>query len=58
MASGQSISKDELSQLRDDLKVWEKEFAAANEGRKATRDDIKAAPAIGIVHSDLLSGRY
>lgn len=28
--------------LRQDLKVWEKNFAAQNEGRKAGRDDIKA----------------
>jgi uncharacterized small protein (DUF1192 family) len=28
--------------LRSDLKVWEKKFAAENNGRKAGRDDIKA----------------
>lgn len=28
--------------LRQDLKVWEKSFAAQNEGRKAGREDIKA----------------
>jgi hypothetical protein len=28
--------------LRNDLKVWEKKFAAENNGRKAGRDDIKA----------------
>lgn len=28
--------------LRQDLKIWEKTFAAQNEGRKAGRDDIKA----------------
>jgi hypothetical protein len=28
--------------LRNDLKVWEKKFAAQNNGRKAGRDDIKA----------------
>jgi len=28
--------------LRQDLKVWEKKFAAQNNGRKAGRDDIKA----------------
>lgn len=27
--------------LRQDLKAWEKQFAAQNEGRKAGRDDIK-----------------
>jgi hypothetical protein len=28
--------------LRHDLKVWEKKFAAENNGQKAGRDDIKA----------------
>jgi hypothetical protein len=28
--------------LRNDLKIWEKSFAAQNNGRKAGRDDIKA----------------
>jgi hypothetical protein len=28
--------------LRNDLKLWEKKFAAQNNGRKAGRDDIKA----------------
>jgi hypothetical protein len=28
--------------LRQDLKVWEKTFAAQNNGQKAGRDDIKA----------------
>jgi hypothetical protein len=28
--------------LRNDLKIWEKKFAAQNDGRKAGRDDIKA----------------
>src|SRR4051812_45687744 len=27
--------------LRNDLKIWEKKFAAQNNGRKAGRDDIK-----------------
>jgi DNA replication regulator SLD2 len=34
--------------LRQELKVWEKEFAAANGGRKAGRDDIKQHPSIGM----------
>ena len=33
--------------LRQELKAWEREFAAANGGRKAERDDIKQHPAIG-----------
>lgn len=28
--------------LRQDLKLWEKQFAAQNGGRRAGRDDIKA----------------
>ena len=34
--------------LRQELKVWEREFAAANGGRKAGRDDIKQHPCIGM----------
>lgn len=34
--------------LRLQLKAWEKSFAAANQGRKAERDDIKRHPEIGI----------
>ncbi|KAH9861625.1 DNA replication regulator sld2 [Plenodomus biglobosus] len=30
------------NELRQDLKAWEKQFAAQNEGRKAGREDIKA----------------
>jgi 26S proteasome regulatory subunit N12 len=40
------MSNDEIEErcnvLRQDLKVWEKKFAAQNNGRKAGRDDIKA----------------
>jgi 26S proteasome regulatory subunit N12 len=28
--------------LRNDLKAWEKQFAAQHNGKKAGRDDIKA----------------
>ncbi|KAF2819784.1 hypothetical protein CC86DRAFT_449813 [Ophiobolus disseminans] len=34
--------EDRCNVLRLDLKVWEKKFAAQNNGRKAGRDDIKA----------------
>jgi len=34
--------------LRQELKIWERSFAAANAGRKAGRDDIKQNPTIGI----------
>jgi hypothetical protein len=33
--------------LRHELKEWEKQYAAANNGRKAGREDIKKDPAIG-----------
>lgn len=33
--------------LRQELKVWERDFAASNGGRKAGRDDIKQHPTIG-----------
>lgn len=32
--------------LRSDLKAWEKQFAAQNNGKKAGREDIKADAAI------------
>lgn len=35
------------SELRVKLKLWEKEFAAANDGKKASREDIKNNPDIG-----------
>jgi hypothetical protein len=34
--------------LRQELKTWEREFAAANNGQKAAREDIKQNPEIGI----------
>jgi DNA replication regulator SLD2 len=34
--------------LRVELKIWEKSFASAHDGRKASRDDIKKIPDIGI----------
>ncbi len=39
--------REQSAKLRLDLKEWEKSFAAANEGRKAGRDDIKQHPTIG-----------
>ncbi|KAF2102317.1 hypothetical protein NA57DRAFT_54233 [Rhizodiscina lignyota] len=38
--------KAQLASLKDELKVWEKNFANANGGRKPTKGDIKADPAI------------
>lgn len=37
----------ELSKLRLELKAWEQAFAAAHQGRKAARHDIKQCPEIG-----------
>lgn len=43
--------QEELSKrsnsLRLELKQWEKEFTSANNGQKASRDDIKKNPEIG-----------
>ncbi|KAL8668093.1 MAG: hypothetical protein Q9202_000071 [Teloschistes flavicans] len=36
----------EIQTLRQELKEWEKSFAAGNEGRKAEREDIKQHPEI------------
>jgi hypothetical protein len=36
------------ARVRAELKEWERAFAAANEGRKADRSDIKKAPEIGV----------
>lgn len=33
--------------IRGELKIWEKQFAAENQGRKASREDIKHNPEIG-----------
>jgi hypothetical protein len=33
--------------LRQELKVWEREFAAGNNGQKAGREDIKQNSHIG-----------
>jgi DNA replication regulator SLD2 len=38
---------DKSNALRVELKIWEKEFAFANDGKKASRDDIKKNPEIG-----------
>jgi 26S proteasome regulatory subunit N12 len=37
--------------LRNDLKSWEKQFAAQNSGRRAGREDIKA-DAIICMHAN------
>ena len=42
-----AAATDRATELRRQLKDWEREFAAANDGRKADRSDIKANAAIG-----------
>jgi len=39
--------QEQANALRQGLKEWEKSFAAANQGRRAGREDIKAHPTIG-----------
>ncbi len=46
-ASKREALTEKSNVLRGELKVWEKEFAAANEGNKASREDIKKHPDIG-----------
>jgi DNA replication regulator SLD2 len=47
----QESEREELTEksnaLRIELKIWEKSFATANNGKKASRDDIKKHPDIG-----------
>jgi DNA replication regulator SLD2 len=38
---------EKLNALRVELKIWERNFASANNGVKASRDDIKKNPDIG-----------
>lgn len=44
----QSESPEESQIIRQELKDWEKAFEASNGGRKASREDIKNHPEIGI----------
>ncbi|KAK8206816.1 regulatory particle non-ATPase [Zalaria obscura] len=39
-------NSERITTLRQELKAWEKTFAASHDGRKAGRDDIKANPEI------------
>ncbi|KAI9654610.1 MAG: hypothetical protein M1831_005371 [Alyxoria varia] len=41
-----SSTAAQVSSIRQELKRWEREFATANDGRKATRDEIKKYPEI------------
>ncbi len=42
-----SLIEDRSTQLRAELKQWERDFALSHSGRKAGREDIKQAPEIG-----------
>ncbi|TVY43990.1 DNA replication regulator [Lachnellula occidentalis] len=63
----QDQEREELTEksnsLKIDLKVWEKNFAGANNGQKASRDDIKKHPDIAAKYKeynksrDILSGK-
>lgn len=46
----------QATNVRAELKVWEKAFASANGGKKAGRDDIKQNAEIGRSNSNLLLG--
>jgi len=45
------VEREELNarsnHLKGELKAWEREFASANNGKKASREDIKNNPDIG-----------
>ena len=53
-AEEREILLEKSSVLRQELKVWERNFAAANGGRKAGRDDIKQNPTIGTFRGRIL----
>lgn len=42
-----NILTEQSVALRQELKVWEREFAAGNNGQKAGREDIKQNSHIG-----------
>lgn len=41
---------DRSQSLRAELKAWERQFAASNQGQKAGREDIKKNAEIGTDH--------
>ncbi|TAQ85834.1 hypothetical protein B7494_g5854 [Chlorociboria aeruginascens] len=62
-AEEREFMTEQLNALRRELKLWEKDFSAKNEGRKASRDDIKKHPDIALKYKeynktrDILSGK-
>jgi len=52
MEDDKQLLEQKSVQIRQELKVWEKQFSTDNEGRKAGREDIKANSSIGTcIHS-------
>ena len=45
--------EEKSRKLRQELKDWERSFAAANGGRKAAKEDIKQEPSIGRLMLDI-----
>lgn len=56
MSQGKAQFQEYANALRQELKSWEKGFAANNEGRKAGREDIKANAGIGTFYFRLPNG--
>ncbi|KAG9231027.1 DNA replication/checkpoint protein [Amylocarpus encephaloides] len=48
---------EKSSTLRAELKAWEKTFAAANNGQKASREDIKNSPDIAAKYKEYSKAR-
>lgn len=48
MSTDEGPDDTRLTEIRLELKRWEAEFAAANGGRKAGREDIKNDATIGV----------
>lgn len=63
MSTSNSDLNERCTALRQELKLWEKQFAADHEGRKAGREDIKANTAISQKYKeynkirDIISGK-
>jgi len=47
MSLAPSVSTDRCTVLRSELKQWEAQYAAANGGKKAGREEIKKDTVIG-----------
>lgn len=46
---------DYATDVRSELKIWEKEFASTHSGKKAGREDIKQNPEIGTLYDVALA---